>query len=158
MGIFYDLMGKFSERGRAKASPTKTSDKTGPKEPPAQMQLPGGVVIKGYAFRITSCDAQGRPTSFELVRGNENSDCVLWASPSFIDQRLPEHLDQRWRRRVEESIEGPGSYDTQERTYTKERAHGISEVTCGYEPCDGGPCLRPEAHEARERGEETLDE
>lgn len=30
--------------------------------------------------------------------------------------------------------------------------------TCGYEPCDGGPCEKPEAHAAREAGLDEEDE
>lgn len=127
-------MSKMNERGRAKAQAKQVQreqaeqGKREPKDPPSVIQLPGGVVVKGFAFRITKVDDQGRPEAFEIARGNEDSDCVLWATPSFINDHLPDKLLHRVRRRIEESIEGPGSYDTQERTYTKERAHGISVV------------------------------
>jgi hypothetical protein len=74
--------------------------------PPTSVQLPGGVTLKAMNFQITSVDRDGRPTAFELVRGNADSDCVLWVYPPFVDEKLPSHLKERFRKRIEESIEG----------------------------------------------------
>jgi hypothetical protein len=81
-----------------------------PKNIPTVLQLPGGVTVKGFAFRITRLDPKGRAVEFELATGNEDSDCVLWASPQFLAQPLPANLLKRVRDRIEESIEGPKSY------------------------------------------------
>lgn len=99
-------MSKFSERGKAKLREPKPSSATGPKNPPVVMQLPGGVTVKGFAFRITRLDNQGRAVEFELATGDEDSDCVLWASPAFLAQPLPPDLKKRVLDRIEESIEG----------------------------------------------------
>lgn len=73
-------------------------------------------MLKGYDFRITRVDAKGRPTHFELAVGNEDSDCTLWASPSFMNEKLPAHLSERYKKRIEDSIEGP-DLATESRTY-----------------------------------------
>ncbi len=86
-----------------------TASKTGPKNIPTVLQLPGGVTVKGFAFRITRLDDQGRAVEFELATGNEDSDCVLWASPAFLAQPLPPDLKKRVLDRIEQSIEGPGA-------------------------------------------------
>lgn len=111
-------MGKFSDKGKAKAQAKKDArekSSTGPKEAPSSVQLPGGVTIRAFPFRITSVDGAGRPLTFERARGNEDSDCVLWGTDEFLDGKLRADLDLRMRRRIEESIEGPGSYSRQGR-------------------------------------------
>lgn len=70
--------------------------------------------MRGYPFRITAIDAQGRPSAFEVARGNEDSDCVLWASPTFIDEKLPAVLEKRLHER------------TNPQFITKSRSVGIS--------------------------------
>jgi hypothetical protein len=111
----------FKERGQAKREEPKPSSATGPKQPPVVMTLPGGVIIKGFAFRITRLDDQGRAVEFELATGNEDSDCVLWASPQFLAKPLPANLLKRVRERIEESIEGPAHV-------TASREYGMNKL------------------------------
>lgn len=103
---------------------TKTSKP--PKNIPTVLQLPGGVTVKGFAFRITRLDAQGRAVEFELATGNEDSDCVLWASPQFLAQPLPDNLKKRVRERIEESIEGK-AYVTDSRDLDTVGLHSMVE-------------------------------
>ncbi len=155
---------------KKRATQTLPSSKTGPKEPPSQIQLPGGVMLKGYDFRITRVDAKGRPTHFELAVGNTDSDCTLWASPSFMNEKLPAHLSvgntdsdctlwaspsfmneklpahlsERYKKRIEDSIEGP------ERITCACGKEAFGEDGTGAFACSehGGP-VRPLATESR---------
>lgn len=90
---------------RKQQSKRAPSSSTGPKRPPVVIQLPGGVTVKGFAFRITKLDAHGRAVEFELTEG-EDFDCVLWATPEFLAQPLPADIRKRVLGRIEESIEG----------------------------------------------------
>ena len=67
--------------------------------PPTKLQLPGGVEVRKFQFRITAVDHRGRPVAFELALPGTASDCCLWASPEFIDHKLPDDLGERVRQR-----------------------------------------------------------
>jgi hypothetical protein len=56
----------------------------GPKSVPSQVQLPGGIILKGLPFRITGYHPDGTPRLFELMppdheMGGEGA-CVLFAN------------------------------------------------------------------------------
>ena len=68
--------------------------------PPTKLRLPGGVEVRKFQFRITAVDAHGRPIAFELAPTGTASDCCLWASPEFIDRKLPDELGERVRQRL----------------------------------------------------------
>ncbi len=122
-----------------KQKPKTDASKEGPKSPPSVIQLPGGITVRARDFRITSVDADGRPKTFELARGNESSDCVLWAADVFLDGKLPDYLEKRMRDRIEASIEGPNAtYVTESRdieggVLMKSRAHGVSKLSVGVD-------------------------
>ena len=50
----------------------------GPKSVPSQVQLPGGIVLKGLSFKIIEYNADGSPKTFELLP--RNTDTVKLAS------------------------------------------------------------------------------
>ena len=70
------------------------------KKVPGTLNLPGGVTVRGFDFRITKLDERNRPVAFEIVHdGSGDSDCVLWAAEFFVNQGLPPDLLQRVRAR-----------------------------------------------------------
>lgn len=68
----------------------KSSKFTGPKAIPSQVQLPGGVVLKGMPFKIVAYNADGSPKLFELQPPGPGFDitadgaCVLFADETWI--------------------------------------------------------------------------
>jgi len=72
---------------------------TGPKTPPVTINLPGGVTVTGFDFRITKVDDDGLPLAFERTKPSEDSDCVLWASPAFLLAPLASDLKRRYESR-----------------------------------------------------------
>jgi hypothetical protein len=59
--------------------------KKGPKSIPSQVQLPGGITLKGVPFKIVEYNPDGTPKLFELLPLGaafditENDTCVLFA-------------------------------------------------------------------------------
>lgn len=94
---------------RRVAPPSTKPKKTGLASVPSQLQLPGGVTVKGYDFRITRLGPDNEPLAFELVTDGSDSDCVLWAATYFVEQPLPETLLRRVRDRVREDLVARGS-------------------------------------------------
>ena len=72
------------------------------KSPPKTLNLPGGVKVRAFDFRITRVDAHNRPVAFELAEPGTPSDCVLWAADHFALRPLPPELLGRFyaRRRA----------------------------------------------------------
>lgn len=67
----------------------KSSKFTGPKAIPSQVQLPGGVVLKGMPFKIVAYNPDGSPKLFELQPPgphdlNAEGACVLFADETWI--------------------------------------------------------------------------
>ena len=65
--------------------PPKESNYKGPKSVPSQVQLPGGLVLKGMPFKIVEYHPDGTPKLFELQPPSSRFDikeedtCVLFA-------------------------------------------------------------------------------
>ena len=79
------------------------------KSPPKTLNLPGGVKVRAFDFRITRVDAQNRPVAFELAEAGTPSDCVLWAADHFVLQQLPPELLERFHARSQFQ-RGPKQY------------------------------------------------
>lgn len=64
--------------------------KGGLKAVPSQVQLPGGIILKGLAFKITEYNADGSPKTFELLPRDaprpvgDPAACVLFADETWI--------------------------------------------------------------------------
>jgi hypothetical protein len=61
----------------------------GPKSIPSQVQLPGGVVLKGLPFKIVEYNADGSPRMFELQPPgphdlSADGACILFAQEEWI--------------------------------------------------------------------------
>lgn len=74
--------------------PKKSSAETGPKTIPAQVQLPGNVVLKSMPFKIVAYNDDGTPRLFELQPEGPHDmrpayACVLFANEKWI--RSPIH-------------------------------------------------------------------
>jgi hypothetical protein len=67
----------------------------GPRSIPSQVQLPGGVVLKGLPFRIVEYNADGSPRLFELQPAGapfdiaEDGTCVLFAREELLRNPWP---------------------------------------------------------------------
>ena len=67
----------------------------GPKSTPSQVQLPGGIMLKGMPFKIVAYNADGSPKLFELQPPGEPFDireddaCVLFAQEDWIRRPSP---------------------------------------------------------------------
>ena len=74
------------------ASPPKYK---GPKSIPSQVQLPGGIVLKGMPCKIVEYNADGTPKLFELLPVGaafdikEPSTCVLFAREDLLRSPWP---------------------------------------------------------------------
>jgi hypothetical protein len=68
----------------------------GPKSIPSQVQLPGGVTLKGMPFKIVEYNADGTPKLFELQPADapfdikEHSTCVLFAREELLRNPWPQ--------------------------------------------------------------------
>ncbi len=53
---------------------------------PSQVQLPGGIILKGLPFRILSYNEDGSPLTFELLTTpvDDDTSCTLYASERWI--------------------------------------------------------------------------
>lgn len=64
----------------------------GPKTIPTQVQLPGGILLKGMPFKIVAYNNDGTPKLFELQPANaafdikQDSTCVLFAREEIVRQ------------------------------------------------------------------------
>ncbi len=69
----------------------------GLKSIPSVVQLPGGVVLKGLAFKVIERNSNGSPKVFELLPAGVNGDpasddsYVLWAHEEGIRRPDPKH-------------------------------------------------------------------
>lgn len=67
----------------------------GPRSIPSQVQLPGGVVLKGMPFKIVEYHPDGSPRLFELQPAGgsfditENGTCVLFAREELLRSPWP---------------------------------------------------------------------
>lgn len=64
----------------------------GLKSIPKQVQLPGGIILKGLPFRIIAYNADGTPKLFELLsqpEPNAEGACVLYAQEEWIRKPVP---------------------------------------------------------------------
>ena len=67
----------------------------GPKSIPSQVQLPGGIVLKGMPFKIVAYNPDGSPKLFELQPPGPGFDvkaegtCVLFASEELLRNPWP---------------------------------------------------------------------
>lgn len=64
------------------------------KSVPSQVQLPGGIVLKGLAFKIVAYNENGSPKLFELlprgpVDANADGACTLYADEQWIRRPVP---------------------------------------------------------------------
>lgn len=72
--------------------PPKEAHYKGPKSIPSQLQLPGGLVLKGMPFKIVEYHPDGSPKLFELQPANSKFDitaddaCVLFAREEVVRQ------------------------------------------------------------------------
>jgi hypothetical protein len=69
----------------------------GPKSIPSQVQLPGGVVLKGLPFKIVEYNADGSPKLFELLAPDAGfkanayaGECVLFADETLLRNPWPQ--------------------------------------------------------------------
>ena len=61
----------------------------GPKSIPSQVQLPGGVMLKGMPFKIVAYNADGSPKTFELLPSKPHDQkpadgCTLFTQEAWI--------------------------------------------------------------------------
>lgn len=96
-GIFYGQMKKTAKQMLAKRRADKT--KTELSKVPEVLQLPGGVRVRAFDFRVTRVDAQFRAVAFELAEPGTDSDCVLWAHDAFLGDSLRRDLRERLQER-----------------------------------------------------------
>jgi hypothetical protein len=67
----------------------------GPKTIPTQVQLPGGVLLKGMPFKIVAYNDDGSPKLFELQPAGapfdikEPGTCYLFAREDWIREPVP---------------------------------------------------------------------
>ena len=66
----------------------------GPKSIPSQVQLPGGIVLKGLPFKIVEYNPDGTPRLFELQPLGlhdikADGACVLFAREDWIRSPVP---------------------------------------------------------------------
>ena len=67
----------------------------GPKSIPSQVQLPGGIVLKGMPFKIVEYNPDGTPKLFELQPAGAAFDiktdgaCVLFAQEELLRNSWP---------------------------------------------------------------------
>lgn len=66
----------------------KEQSHEGPEMIPSQVQLPGGIVLKGLPFKITEY-SDGAPKLFELQPRNTESACVLFAREDLMRSAWP---------------------------------------------------------------------
>ena len=72
------------------------SKQKGPKTIPSQVQLPGGVILKGLPFKIVEYNPDGSPKLFELqppdtrVGTAAEGSCVLFASETLLRNPWPD--------------------------------------------------------------------
>jgi hypothetical protein len=69
--------------------PTPSGKPNGLKSVPSQVQLPGGIVLKGMPFKIVAYNADGTPKTFELQPPGPHDlkadgACVLFAQEEWI--------------------------------------------------------------------------
>lgn len=121
-------------------SAQRPSSETGPKTPPAVLNLPGGRVVRGYDFRITNVDAEGRPTAFERAERNTDSDCVLWALESFVGEPLPAELHRRMVSRQSGEVIDEVAYTTNKLVLPPSTPHESDDLA--FEKAVGDPKLR----------------
>ena len=68
---------------------------SGPKSIPNQVQLPGGLVLKGMPFKIVEYNSDGTPRLFELQPSGPDFDikadgsCVLFAREELLRSPWP---------------------------------------------------------------------
>jgi len=68
----------------------------GPKTIPSQVQLPGGVVLKGLPFKIVAYNPDGSPKLFELLPPDAHvgtaadGECVLFAREALLRSPWPD--------------------------------------------------------------------
>jgi len=66
------------------------SQSKGPKSIPTQVQLPGGIVLKGIPFKIVEYHANGTPKLFEIQPAggpfniSDDGACVLFAMEEIV--------------------------------------------------------------------------
>lgn len=67
----------------------------GPKSIPSQVQLPGGILLKGLPFKIVAYNPDGSPKTFELQPPSSDFDikadgaCVLFAREDLLRSPWP---------------------------------------------------------------------
>jgi hypothetical protein len=73
----------------------KKTSSSGPKSIPSQVQLPGGVMLKGMPFKIVEFNADGTPKLFELQPADGHFDirepgtCILFAREELLRSPWP---------------------------------------------------------------------
>jgi len=71
------------------------SKSKGPKSIPSQVQLPGGIVLKGMPFKIVEYNPDGTPKLFELQPSDATFDikeegaCILFAREELLRSPWP---------------------------------------------------------------------
>jgi len=71
------------------------SKSKGPKSIPSQVQLPGGIVLKGMPFKIVEYNPDGTPKLFELQPSDAAFDikaegaCILFAREELLRSPWP---------------------------------------------------------------------
>lgn len=79
----------------------KTQPYKGPKTIPSQLQLPGGILLKGLPFKIVAYNDDGTPKLFELQPTNapfditQESTCVLFAREELLRAPWPDNRPPR---------------------------------------------------------------
>ena len=69
-----------------------SSGSRGPKSIPSQVQLPGGIMLKGIPFKIVAYNADGTPKLFEIQSIHDprvEGACVLFAQEEWIRSAVP---------------------------------------------------------------------
>lgn len=67
----------------------------GPRSVPSQVQLPGGILLKGLPFKIVEYHPDGSPRLFELLPAGdpfdlaEDGTCVLFAREELLRSPWP---------------------------------------------------------------------
>jgi hypothetical protein len=76
------------------AMPPQNQQPKGPKAIPSQLQLPGGIVLKGMPFKIVAYNPDGTPKLFELQPPgphdlSADGACVLFAREELLRNPWP---------------------------------------------------------------------
>ena len=71
----------------------------GPKAIPSQLQLPGGIVLKGMPFKIVAYNPDGSPKLFELQPPGPHDlgvegTCVLFAREELLRNPWPRKVSE----------------------------------------------------------------